>query len=587
MRSPLLSTALVLVAACAVALGGAVVGLSEPAAAAATDCRSVPVEADGPLRSAEARAAFGVDGSGITVGLMSDSFDVSRGVTSWQDDVAAGVLPGPGNPCGDEQPVEVLREGAGGGADEGRAMAQLVHGIAPGARLVFATDGGNVDTAADAVRALAAAGADIIVDDVSPTGELIYQKTALSLAIEQVRSEGVLYLTSAGNENIVGAAGTPAEGRPISGWSTPSYRPTACPAWVTLDDTVVDCLDFDPSGTSPDPTYGLELGEGQSPKELIQWGEPQDGAKTRLVLQLYSLESDTPELLATSRPLAEGPGVTAATLATLPDPVDEGEYAFVVVRAAADPESLPAVTVAPELAGASVLAVEYDRSAGSDRVGVTTYGHQSDGSVSATIGAAGWSTPDQLRDYSSLGPGTLLFGPTREDEQPASRLSEPVVVHAPQMIAVDGTRTSFFGSRSVVDGEVQYRFSGTSAAAPNAAAVLALGWSLRPDARADDVLAAAQRTATPLVNPYAEFGFADEDVVGSGLVDASALLADLAVAPAPTPSPSAAGAASAAALAATGAPAPWPLLAAASAALAAGAGAFGVRRRMSRRAARG
>ncbi|ARJ04168.1 hypothetical protein GCM10010988_28970 [Cnuibacter physcomitrellae] len=583
MRSSLLAKSLLVLAAGAFVLAGGV-DVSEPATAATpADCRAIPVEADGPLHSAEARAAFGVDGSGVTVGLMSDSFDVSQGVTSWQDDVASGVLPGPGNPCGYEQPVEVLKESADGGADEGRAMAQLVHGIAPGARLVFASDGTNVDTAADAVRALAAAGADIIVDDVSPTGELVYQKTALSSAIEQVRSQGVLYLTSAGNENIVGAAGTPAEGRPISGWSTPSYRPTACPAWVTLDDTVVDCLDFDPSGTSPDPTYGLTLGEGQSPKELIQWGEPQDGAKTRLVLQLYSLDSDTPELLATSRPLAEGPGVTAATLASLPDPVDEGEYAFVVVRAAADPESLPAVTVAPELAGAAVLAVEYDRSAGPDRVGVTTYGHQSDGSVSATIGAARWSTPDQLRDYSSLGPGTLLFGPTRDDEQPAARLPEPVVVHAPQMIAVDGTRTSFFGSRSVVDGEVQYRFSGTSAAAPNAAAVLALGWSLRPDAGAEEILAAAQRTATPLANPYAEFGFADEDVVGSGLIDASALLAELAVAPAPSPSPS--DVASTAALAATGAPAPWALLVAASAVLAAGAAVVGVRRRMSRRSA--
>lgn len=581
MRSPLLAKAALLVSAGALMLTGAVAGVSAPAHAV-DSCRSIPVEADGPLRSAEARAAFGVDGSGVTVGLMSDSFDVSQGVTTWQDDVASGVLPGPGNPCGYEQPVEVVQESTRGGIDEGRAMAQLVHGIAPGARLVFASAGGNVDTAADSVRALAAAGAQVIVDDVSPAGELVYQKTALSLAIEDVRAQGVLYLTSAGNENIVGAAGTAAEGRPISGWSTPAYRPLACPAWVTLDDSVVDCLDFDPTGASPDPTYGLTLGEGKSPNELIQWGEPQDGAKTRLVLQLYSLESDTPELIATSRPLAEGPGVTAATLDPLDDPVVAGEYAFVVVRAAADPDSLPAVTVAPEIAGADVQAVEYDRSAGPDRVGVTTYGHQSDGSVSATIGAARWSTPDTLRDYSSLGPGTLLFGPTREDEQPAERLPEPEVVHAPQMIAVDGTRTSFFGTRSVVDGEVQYRFGGTSAAAPNAAAVLALAWSLKPGAGADAILAAAERTARPMANPYADFGFAEEDVVGSGLIDASALLTDLAAAPgpAPVPSPAASGSVT---LAATGATPDVPLLAAAMLALLAGAAATAAHRRAARR----
>ncbi len=85
-----------------------------------------------------------------------------------------------------------------------------------------------------------------------------------------------------------------------------------------------------------------------------------------------------------------------------------------------------------------------------------------------------------------------------------------------------------------------------------------------------------------MANPYADFGFAEEDVVGSGLIDASALLTDLAAAPgpAPVPSPAASGSVT---LAATGATPDVPLLAAAMLALLAGAAATAAHRRAARR----
>ena len=102
-------------------------------------------------RSAErrrsARTSFALDGSGVTVGILSDSFDraataISGGpiATHAHEDVLDGDLPGTGNPCGNADAGRRPRRlPAGEGADEGRAMAQIVHDLAPGAEIDFAT----------------------------------------------------------------------------------------------------------------------------------------------------------------------------------------------------------------------------------------------------------------------------------------------------------------------------------------------------------------------------------------------------------------------------------------------------------------
>ena len=48
---------------------------------------------------------------------------------------ASGDLPGPGSPCGSTAPVNVLDDSESDGSDEGRAMAQIVHDLAPGASI--------------------------------------------------------------------------------------------------------------------------------------------------------------------------------------------------------------------------------------------------------------------------------------------------------------------------------------------------------------------------------------------------------------------------------------------------------------------
>ena len=85
---------------------------------------SVDSQADAAQLSDEARDIFGVDGTGIKVGILSDSYNTLGGA---DDGIASGDLPGTGNPNGFTTPIEVLQELPNTGIDEGRAMAEIVH----------------------------------------------------------------------------------------------------------------------------------------------------------------------------------------------------------------------------------------------------------------------------------------------------------------------------------------------------------------------------------------------------------------------------------------------------------------------------
>ncbi len=79
----------------------------------------------------------GITGAGIMVGVLSNSFDTNGGAIGADEDIASGDLPGPGNP-NNSTPVLVL-EDFPASSDEGRAMCQIVHDMAPAADMAFAT----------------------------------------------------------------------------------------------------------------------------------------------------------------------------------------------------------------------------------------------------------------------------------------------------------------------------------------------------------------------------------------------------------------------------------------------------------------
>ncbi|MFD1314113.1 S8 family serine peptidase [Namhaeicola litoreus] len=144
-----------------------------------------------------------VDGKGIKVGVISDSYDKQpfTGKSKATVDVENGDLPGIGNPDGYDLPVDVLLDFPYGEAsDEGRAMLQILHDVAPASELAFHTGILSPRNFELAIKALQEANCDIIVDDITFPTEPFFGDGRISQAIENFTSQdGKLYFTSAGN----------------------------------------------------------------------------------------------------------------------------------------------------------------------------------------------------------------------------------------------------------------------------------------------------------------------------------------------------------------------------------------------------
>jgi Subtilase family len=126
-----------------------------------------------------------LDGSGIKVGVISNSFG------NYSSDVANGVLPASTTVLMESQNTD----------DEGRALAQVVHAIAPGASIYFYSDytgAADGQSVAEAVTALEQNGCNIILDDRQLSSGDTTQSKA-SVAIQSAISSGETYFTSAGN----------------------------------------------------------------------------------------------------------------------------------------------------------------------------------------------------------------------------------------------------------------------------------------------------------------------------------------------------------------------------------------------------
>ena len=223
-------------------------------------------QGDTALRSFRARDVFGVDGTGVKVGVLSDSYNTILGDQA-ADDVQRGDLPGVSN-AAHPTPVQVLQDYPfGTRSDEGRAMLQIVHDVAPGADLAFRTGFlGPVDMA-KGIKDLEQAGCDVIVDDVSYISEPFFRDGVIAQAVDAVKALGVSYFSSAGNFGTNSWQGT--------------FASAAAPAGVTGT-----AHNFASGFSGTDVLQNVTLYQGDY-TIVLQWDDGTAGTTTSSDLDIY------------------------------------------------------------------------------------------------------------------------------------------------------------------------------------------------------------------------------------------------------------------------------------------------------------
>lgn len=490
-------------------------------------------QADIALLADVARGTYGVDGTGIRVGIISDSFNALGG---YAYDVSRGVLP---------DDVTVVHEGIPNFVgdkftlnDEGRAMTQLVHAVAPGADLFFSAyssvvmdpeqalaDGsvwGKIEQIqidfADRIRELAIDyGCQIIVDDIFVL-EPFFQDGPISQAISEVTALGVTYFTAANNDSNYGYQA--------------AYQPVA---FDTLNATVPDATrqllagkTLHNFGTADTPVAFQRIRPNDiDPAKTsfdLQWAQPW-GANAS-VIKLMFFDADF-NLISTGieNPAGTWPAASLPALGALGDAQNDFHVAM-VHEAGVSPEYLKWILITNGAASISVTPATGFQTG-------TSYGH-TNSAHGASVGAVNyWSTPayresPRLSDFSSWGGIPIFF------DAEGVPLAEPEYRPQPRFVAPQYGDTSFFEYQNHNDPDITLlpNFSGTSAAAPNAAAVAALMKQLRPELTPDDIFAALAATATPFAVPGYEPEGTTNIAIGAGLInarDALAAVADISI----------------------------------------------------------
>ena len=439
----------------------AVAGLSWVAAVRPTVRPAVdagPMTSEGvELHNVPAAASFGFTGAGQKVGVISD------GTTSISQSIALGELP---------SSVQVLDPGEG---DEGTAMLEIIHDMAPGAALAFNTVGEDLAGYVAAFHNLAAAGSTLIAEDLAFDDEPAFQQGLGATTAEQLARSGIWVSSSAGNLGAkhaprvlaIGTGGTP-DGV-TSSFASCGVAPTNV---VRLRGT--------------DTTYDITIANGGAILPTLQWSEPRaifptTGQGGFTDLNLYLMSADGTQCLAESSAVqADGVGDTIEQL-LYQNVTGAAQRAKLVVSVAGTSSAAAIPTLDLRWRTAGVTTNDTPDRAGSLNPDSNYLGSAtSAGAVAADLSTDPAVTP--LETFSAAGP--VQIGITTRC---AGGIPGPCVGRkgggftsfpAPNWAAADGVSVSGvggFGSGlcpAVAQGDCL--FFGTSAAAPSAAGVAAL-----------------------------------------------------------------------------------------------------------------
>lgn len=504
-------------------------------------------QGDHSQRSDLARQRFHVDGRGVRVGVMSDSYNCSEGAlvagepfTTAPQDKASHDLP---------RDILVLKDLSATPStdcsDEGRGMMQLIHDVAPASSLAFYTAFESPEDFAAGIEALANAGSKVIVDDVIYFAEPMFLDGPIAQAADRVKARGVAYFSSAGNqarqsyESTFRRSGTEgAGGGPLH--------------------------DFN-SGKGVDALQGITAGPSSTTLLSFQWDQPWfsvNGKGSASDVDIYFVDDegnpitlcdDDPNALVCQFPgVDRNEGADAVELPALINDSEEDVHANIAIELFSGPTPRRMKYVWFDLDAGVVTIEEHDTQSG------TLYGHANAAGAEA-IGAAPWyntaafgqnkpeCAPACLELFSSAGGVPILF------DRNGRHFPFPLVRIKPGVTGPDGGNTTFFVAdlaapipgTSEPDGFPN--FFGTSASAPHVAAIAALmldqrkrditagkrflgPQQLRPEvmyialrlsAARQDIRQRAGRVTGPIPIPHSK-GF-DFDS-GFGFVDASVAL---------------------------------------------------------------
>ena len=268
-------------------------------------------QADVAMLADVVRARYDVTGKGIKIGIISDSFNALGGMN---EDIALGVLPNMNETDSRGNPYIVSE--AGYGEDEGRGMAQLVHAIAPGADLYFATPFEKIEElnpiTPEEIFQFAdewAAGmktqietlvndinVDIIVDDMYSPFQPWFQDGIVAQAVDWAvegkdGKKGVAYFSAAGNDTNLSYQST-FRGTPYSEISS------QLPSSVSGNTEQYLYHDFNPDEEVVDILQKVQFPRGysQDPKELnsliVQWDQPWDNNNSANEIWFFNDDED-------------------------------------------------------------------------------------------------------------------------------------------------------------------------------------------------------------------------------------------------------------------------------------------------------
>jgi len=477
-----------------------------------THSGSITSQGDAALAADFARTSYSVDGSGVTVGVVSDGYDTIGGAAA---DIASGDLPANG--------VNVLNgESALCGVlifciDEGRAMLQIIHDVAPGADLAFASGLDGIAHYASVIGQLAASGADIIVDDLLIINEPMFQDGEVAQAIDTVVANGVAYFSAVGNQGKQGYESAFDDSGEV--FCIEFFEPIGdCDE---IFEKVGTMHDFDP-GPGVDNYLHITIPLNAVMTVAMQWDQPFGGSGpvTDHDIVLVDSTGQTYYTISANDNIIMGEGWEALQWDNSEFLSSETEFALIITYDEVDSIGPPASLVKFVIFGEDITINEYATNSS------TSYGHPN-ATMAEAVGAAFWedtpvygTSPPVLQSYSARGGTPILF------DIDGTVLPTPVVRQKPEITAVDGVNTTFFFDDSHGNDGVD-DFFGTSAAAPHAAAVAALMLEAKPDATPVQVYDSMQSSAIDMGDPGVDFDS------GFGLIQADAAIAAVLVSPQP------------------------------------------------------